>query len=205
MFSQYGQDDYIKERFFKNKNDGYFVNIGANDGVTFDNTLMFENIGWCGVCIEPNPIIYAKLIKNRKCVCYNVCLSNSNGVVDFLKIDGHSEMLSGILECYDPRHLERVDRELSMYGGSKEVIQIESKTFDCITKTTNIDYVSLDVEGAEMVILDTIDFNKYNISILSIENNFNDDRLRVYMEARGYIFDREMFADNIFYKRTMVL
>jgi len=201
MYSQYGQDAYIKNKFFKDKNDGYFVNIGANDGISLDNTLMFEECGWSGVCIEPNPEIFKKLIKNRKCVCYNVALSQVDGVVNFLKIDGYSEMLSGILEFYDPRHLKRVENELIQYGGTKTIIEIESRKFSSLDINEKIDYLSIDVEGAELKILETIDFSKYDIRVLSVENNFSESHIINFMESNGYSLDCVLHADNIFVKR----
>lgn len=201
MYSQYGQDSYIKNKFFKNKTDGYFVNIGANDGISLDNTLLFEKEGWSGVCIEPNPEIYKKLINNRTCVCYNVALSDTDGIVNFLKIDGYAEMLSGILEFYDPRHLQRVDRELIQHGGTKTIIEIESRKFSSLNINDKIDYVSIDVEGAELKILETIDFSQFDIHVLSVENNFSESTIVDFMTSKGYYLDCVLHADNIFVKR----
>jgi hypothetical protein len=48
-YSQYGQDTFVYENFFKNKNDGFFVDIGAYDGVSLSNTLSLEELGWSGL------------------------------------------------------------------------------------------------------------------------------------------------------------
>jgi len=47
-YSQYGQDKYLLEEIFQNKNDGYYVDIGAHDGISLSNTKKFEEIGWDG-------------------------------------------------------------------------------------------------------------------------------------------------------------
>ena len=57
-YSQYEQDIYILNNFFQNKKDGMFVDIGAHDGVTISNSLLFEKIGWNGICVEPLPKIF---------------------------------------------------------------------------------------------------------------------------------------------------
>jgi len=49
--------------YFKGKKDGYFVDIGAFDGITISNTYALEKIGWKGICVEPVPEIYERLIK----------------------------------------------------------------------------------------------------------------------------------------------
>jgi hypothetical protein len=52
-FSQHGQDAFVYETFFKNDGgQGFFVDVGAYDGVTFSNSLFFErHLGWSGICI----------------------------------------------------------------------------------------------------------------------------------------------------------
>ena len=40
-------------RFFPKKNDGFYLDIGAHDGITISNRLFFENLGWNGILIEP--------------------------------------------------------------------------------------------------------------------------------------------------------
>ena len=66
-YSQHGQDLYVYETFFKNSAaKGCFVEIGAYDGVTLSNTLLFErHLGWSGLCIEPLPSAFEKLRTNR--------------------------------------------------------------------------------------------------------------------------------------------
>ena len=124
-YSQDGQDKFLVENLFKNKNNGFYVDIGANDGVSLSNTKVLEDIGWEGICVEPLPNSFEKLVDSRKCKSFNVAINNDNSEIEFLKIDGYSEMLSGILENYDKRHLERIDRELVRFGGKKKVIKID--------------------------------------------------------------------------------
>src|SRR3972149_7086762 len=73
-YSQYQQDKWLYENIFKNNTNGFFVDIGASDGIKFSNTYFFEKmLGWNGVCVEPLPDIYKRLIKNRNCICINGC------------------------------------------------------------------------------------------------------------------------------------
>ena len=90
--SQYGQDKIINERIFGSKRNGFFVDIGANDGITGSNTYFFEKeLSWKGVCIEPQPDIFNKLAKNRKSECHNCAVSSKTGTAKFLKV-GHADM-----------------------------------------------------------------------------------------------------------------
>ena len=127
--SQYLQDILLDRWIFCGLTGGIFVDIGAHDGVAYSNSFVFERLrGWRGVCVEPNPAVFAQLAVNRQCTTFNCCVSDAAGTVPFLKISGYSEMLSGIVEKYEPEHRERVERELKQFGGSSEVISIQTRS-----------------------------------------------------------------------------
>jgi FkbM family methyltransferase len=198
FYSQYGQDKFLFENFFKEKSNGFYLDIGAHDGITLSNTYLFEKLGWDGVCIEPIPDVFTKLKSNRNCKLFNCVLSNKKGTENFLVLEGYTEMLSGILENYDPAHLIRIDNELRIMGGSKKVIVSESLTFDDLELPNIIDFVSLDVEGSEMKILETIDFNKYHINIISIEVNHGADEITNFIESKNFEKIGSLGCDFIF-------
>lgn len=72
-YSQLGAD-LVAYALHNGKKDGFYVDIGANDGVSISNTLLFENLGWQGFCVEASPKTYEALRKNRKCDCYNLAV-----------------------------------------------------------------------------------------------------------------------------------
>jgi FkbM family methyltransferase len=186
---------------FDNKTKGFFVDIGAHDGVTINNTKFLEDLGWNGVCIEPNPIVFEKLIENRNCDCVNCAVWNEDTVVNYLSISGYSEMLSGIYESYDQRHYNRIQRELIQYGGKSEILKIEAKKFSSIVKEKNIDLISIDTEGSELQILDEIDFNEFNVKVICVENNFFEKKFDDFMDSKGYRFYTKVFIDYIYIKK----
>ena len=114
FYSQYGQDEFLNKKFFKDKKNGFFIDIGAHNGIYFSNTYFFEkNLSWRGICIEPNPNRFKELLNNRPLsVCLNCCVSNYCGEASFLCINGYSEMLSGLYLAYDSEHLKRVEKEV---------------------------------------------------------------------------------------------
>ena len=62
--SQVGQDKFINEKVFRGLRNGYFVEIGAFDGVTFSNSYFFEKeLGWKGICIEPMKKYYENIVR----------------------------------------------------------------------------------------------------------------------------------------------
>ena len=170
-YSQVGQDLFVIN-YFGNDYKGIFIDIGANDGITFSNTKLLEEFEWTGICIEPIKKTFDKLVKNRNCICHNIAIDNFNGTKKFLELNGYSEMLSGIIDNFDPKHLERINREIVQHGGNKIEIEINVKKFSDVIDLIDIDYISIDVEGSELNILKSIDFNKHKIKIFGIENNY---------------------------------
>ena len=203
FYSQYQQDQYLYENIFKGKRNGVFVDIGAHDGVTLSNTYFFEkNMGWTGICVEPIPEVFARLKASRKCICVEGCVFDKRPTVSFLKISGWAEMLSGIVENYDPRHVKRLHWEMDLNGGKSEVIQVTCYDFNQLLLNHNmrhIDYLSIDTEGGEMGILQSIDFSKIDIDVLEVENNYHDP-MREFLEPLGYQKIADLGPDVIYRK-----
>jgi FkbM family methyltransferase len=201
-YSFHKNEEHI--RALCNVEKGYFVDIGAHDGVTGSATKYFEDLGWEGVCVEPLPKVFQQLVNNRKCVLKNVAISDKTGYADFLEIEGYSEMLSGLTETYDPRHVERIKRELEHYGGVQQLIRVQTAKFEDVVSQSRIDFLSLDTEGSEMQILNTIDFDKFDIRVVSVENNFMDPAFDQFFVQRGYRLDSVWSnCDQVFVKITL--
>lgn len=190
-YSQCGQDQWILESIFENQPTGFFVDIGAHDGITFSNTLKLEQSGWNGVAFEPNPSVFEKLHANRNCECIHSCVSSKQGTVLFRKITGYSEMLSGMVSTYAPKHLQRMNLEINLHQGAYEDIEVPSialHSFFTNKKINVVDYMSMDVEGGELDILKSIDFSSVLIKVIGIENNYHDWRIPFFLRAKGYTF-----------------
>lgn len=188
FFSQYEQDRYVYETFFKDKKNGVFIDIGAHDGMSFSNTYFFEKfMGWQGICIEPIPEVFQRLQANRKCLCIQGCIYDKSKTVQFLKVNG-PEMLSGIIVNYDPRHVQRIEREVRQMGGSFEIIDVKCYPLTKLLLDQglhHINYLSIDTEGGEMGILQSIDFNQIDIDVIDVENNYGEP-FQQFLEAVGY-------------------
>ena len=191
-----------KYHCFKNNQNGFFLDIGAHDGVTGNNTKFFEDLGWSGVCIEPIPSVFEELKKNRNCKLVNAALTDKKGKENFLKVNGYAEMLSGLLNNYDQRHLLRIQSEIVTMGGSSEVIECETITFLDLDLPRTIDYLSLDVEGSEYNVLNSIDFNKHQINVMTIEDNYNDPRITKILLENNFILYSQLSCDLVFINKN---
>ncbi|MGC2310063.1 MAG: FkbM family methyltransferase [Candidatus Babeliaceae bacterium] len=194
--SQIGQDKFLNEYVFNNKKKGVFIDIGAHDGITYSNTYFFEKeLGWTGICLEPLPKEFEKLRKNRDCICIDACIAAHEGTVPFMLIDDvledYGNMLSGMVHTYDERHFKRLLNELKEKGGNIHIVDMPAYRLDTILYKYgffNIDYISLDTEGSEFEILQTIDFQRFHIKALTVENNYADPRIRTFLKEQGFTF-----------------
>lgn len=205
FFSQVGQDKYIYENFFKNKKNGVFLDIGAHDGINKSNSYFFEKyLDWSGVCVEPIPDVFNRLKQNRKCTCINAGVSDTNGSAVFWRIQGYSEMLSGLAENYNEQHKQRIKKELEVYGGILEELTIEIMDINTLLGKNNIDhidYCTIDVEGSEEKILSVLDTKAIEISVLTIENNYNSQSLRRLMKDKGYKLHSKVDFDDVYVRK----
>ena len=188
-YSQCKQDKCINI-LFKGKKNGVFLDIGAHDGISLSNTYFFEKEKkWTGICIEPNPEIFKELQLNRTCILENCCISDNESQVIFRKVNGPGNMLSGILDFFDAKHIARIEQWINVSGGDYEDIAINCKTIETILSKydiTEIDYCSIDTEGAELQIIKSIDLDKFSIKSFSVENNNRDKIVRNYLKQKGY-------------------
>lgn len=200
-YSQFGQDEYLYQKYFINHPAGVFIDIGAHDGISGSNTYFFELLGWEGICFEPVPDIFQRLQLSRKCQLRNLALSNHIGIAKFKFIKGHSEMLSGLVNQYSQPHLDRIKREFDQYPQEEIILDVPTAAFNDEVPYLYIDILSIDVEGSEDIIIKSIDFDKYHISFLIVEfNEGSDHSLIKYIESKGYTIESSKGCDLIFKK-----
>lgn len=202
FYSQYNQDRSLENCIFKGFKNGIFMDVGAHDGVDLNNTLFFETThNWRGINVEPIKTVYDRLVTNRpNCININCAVSDNNGFAEFLCNDGYTEMLSGLKSEYDNRHLDRINGEIQKMGGESKTILIETKRIETICEENNINhinYLSIDVEGGEMKVLQSINFEKVFIDVIGFENNYHDTQnIPInYLSQYGYIKLPDHIAD----------
>ena len=197
FYSQYKQDEYLETTVFKGYKEGFYVDVGAHDGVSLNNTLYFEkNNNWRGINIEPIKGVFDMLVENRPSdVNINCAVCNRDGEADFYLNEGYTEMLSGIIENYDARHLERLMNENTEKSATTQIVKVNTKRLETIFDeqgVSHINYLSIDVEGAEFEVLKSINFDKVFIDVIGFENNYTEvsTPIILYLEYKGFKVDR---------------
>lgn len=193
FYSQDKQDEYLEKNVFKGYKNGVFMDIGAHDGKSLNNTLFFEEKhGWKGINVEPIKEVYDKLKTNRpNSINLNYAVCNYDGEAEFLCNIGYTEMISGIKETYDQRHFKRLENENKKHGSSTNTIKVLTKKIETICEDhtiSHINYLSIDVEGGEFEVIKSINFQKVFIDVIGFENNYNNTSIPIikYLEERNY-------------------
>lgn len=213
--SQIQQDLILDQQIFKCKTEGVFVEVGALDGFGASNTWFFEKErNWSGLLIEPNPVEYNKKDNNPRpnSIFENCAISDVEMDINFLSIEGPCNVLSGIMEFYNAQHLERINSEIEMYKSYPEGHEYFSRKQEIPMKAvrleslfdkhgiTKIDLISIDVEGAELNVLNSINFDKVDISVFLIENNYGLEKETEFLMSKGYKLLGNIQWDVVFVK-----
>lgn len=169
-YSQANQDKWVCESLGFQR-DGYFVEIGAFDGIQTSNTYFMEKeLGWRGICIEAEPNVFRQLAHNRRSINLNVAVSDYTGRCFF---EGASITQPG------------------------KGIEVPCDTLNNILTACQapnvIDYLSIDIEGHEFNVLQAFDFDRWLIRMMTVEHNlyvdgpFKKDRLFALLSSRGFV------------------
>lgn len=163
--------NYFYHNVFRNKDNGFIIDIGANDGVTISHSLPFIDKGWSALMIEPNPFLFEKMNDLYShlddVVCVNLAVDNKKQ--DNIKLylgssqhQGHSTILKSETEWPG----------VGQYFSDNTVI-VKADTLDNILNQNNlhqhIDILHIDAEGKTLDIIKHFDLDKHKPSYLSLD------------------------------------
>lgn len=196
---QFGQD-IIAYLCLKNKKNGFYIDIGAYDGIALSNTYIFEKLGWNGFCVEASPKTFEKLQRNRKCDLYNYAVCSKN--------IGKTRFLTSTIDALDVLDIHNTDghkkRIKNESDNNMEYIEVDTITFDELMSNykdiTHIDFLSLDIEGGELDVLRSVNFDKYSFGLITVEYNDNYKEILELMHSKGYKKLMDNHCDMIFIK-----
>ena len=156
-------DLFYKDIIFPGKKDGYYVEVGALDGLRMSQSFLFEHMGWDGIIVEPNPVWKDLLQSQRNCNISTNAVSSKNGTAVFecREIEAFSGLKSSINESRTSDIVGEFDVETITLVG----------LLDKFNAPDLIDWVSIDTEGAEIDILTQffLENTKYKINLLNFE------------------------------------
>jgi FkbM family methyltransferase len=174
----YEVENELKAEFFASVRNGFFVEVGANEPHRNSQSWQFEQAGWTGVLVEPQPDLADRLRSQRRAhVVAAACSSPANaGTSMTLHVSGPHSSLK---------------RELAVTGVvAQKTIDVPVRTLDDILKETGatprIDFVSIDVEGHEVEVLSGFDLGRWRPRLLLIEDHVTSLATHRYLSRAGY-------------------
>jgi FkbM family methyltransferase len=157
---------------------GFFLEAGANDGLLFSNTAYLERYcGWTGILVEAIPHKFVECVRNRPgSIVEHGALVSSGFQADFV------EMRYENLMSFAPG-IADIDAIEQVHHGGKHLLGSERKLSDCrflapaVTlagilhkhQVRSIDFMVLDLEGAELEALKGLDFSACRVDRILIE------------------------------------
>ena len=155
----------------------YFVDLAANDAIVLSNSYLLEKHGWDGLCLEPNPMYWYRLASYRTCNIVGAFVGGKaqedGKEVDVVLSNGVFGGIAG----------EGMDNKKEASQEKRNLVSIFT-VFQEHNVPTTIDYFSLDVEGAETIVMNDFPWHKYKFKFMTIERPKDD--LKVMLVKNGY-------------------
>ena len=178
-FSQLRQDEIVAQ-LFRYKKGGYFVDLAANDVVRISNTYALETYyDWNGLAIEPNSVYWSGL-SLRKCHVVAAVAGKSTNEKMLFTFPKRAAPQGGLVGSEFDNHERKNSAEEQM----RFTVTLQD-IFERFNTPSVIDYLSLDVEGAETFVMESFPFDRYRINVLSVERA--DKKLCRLLQENGYV------------------
>lgn len=202
--SENGQEFFVLDHLGY-KNNGYFVDLGASDGVTASNTFLLEKFyKWSGICVDPNPQTIKSLSGARDCnICDLAVWETSGQVKPFKFLQDQTEfygwnLRSGLSETVvglDSRYSEFNVFTISL----NDLLELYNAPYE-------IDYISMDLEGSELNVLRSFDFTENLVKIWTIEhsNDAQEHEIFTIMSSNNYVLKNKTGQENWYVHKSIV-
>jgi FkbM family methyltransferase len=192
-FVSYAQngEDVVLRRAFRNVVDGRYIDIGANHPTEDSISRSFYDQGWRGITVEPLQHLAAqhRLERPEDLMVEAVITANDGG-----KVVLHSYDLSGLSTTID-----RIRDQHAESGRVATDLTVDSRRLDSVLaeagwQDAQIHFMTIDTEGAESVVLDSIDLNRWRPWVLVVEATLPNSNVRSHelweasILAAGYEF-----------------
>jgi FkbM family methyltransferase len=190
--AQIGQDIWVTETAFPGARNGYFLDVGSGDGTVASNTKVLEERGWKGICVDPFPTH----MDGRTCQMFKEVVFSEAGKRMTFHTAGELGGLASTLG------------EWKEYAAKAPTVEFTTVTLGDILERAKaphtIDFMSLDIEGAELDALKGFPFDRYQLRALDVEHNFEEpkrSRIEELMKSHGFVKVHTWYQDDFYLKK----
>lgn len=180
--------NYINQK----RADGIFLELGGYDGITYSNTFGLEKyLKFRGILIEPSPISFKKMIKNRpRCINVQCAISNTLKEIEFV---GDGTAVGGPKNVLDTMVNNNQTWE-KVWKLNQKKVKVKAERLDNILHKYNVKYIdfwSLDVEGSELEVLKTMDWNiPVYLIVMEVKSWISEEKVeqcREILKNNGFV------------------
>ena len=191
-----GREQELVQDFFKGARCGFFVEVGANRPRQESQTWHLERMGWTGVLIEPQPDLADELRRARSAKVFAVACSSPENAGRRMRLH-----VAGALSA--------LDRDRMAPGAqAAQIIEVPVRTLDDILiearAPSEFDFLSIDVEGHELEVLDGFDFARWRPRLILLEDHVGDLKKHRFLKAAGYRLVRRVENNGWYVPRAAV-
>lgn len=205
-YSENGEDALLW-RLFENEPPGFFIEVGAFDGVYRSASLSFEQAGWSGICIEPHPVFVRQCARNRKkSLCLHAAcvaepkLDRTEFFFEPLGLFSHTGK-NGIA-CAEEGYAARGMKFPGFAKASVPARTLDRIISEFVPGDTPIDVLLVNVGVNEPDVLRGADFARRAVRAIAVRATEKESatQIALYLRERGYFLARQMEADLFFAK-----
>jgi FkbM family methyltransferase len=172
----------LVREFFRDRPQGFFVEVGANDPKKDSQSYHLEEAGWTGILVEPLPELASELRRQRKAHVFEVACSSPDREGQVMRLH-----VAGAWSSFDPNLMVtglRADRTIDVTVTTLDRVLDEGKA------TVPIDLMSVDVEGHELEVLRGFDFSRWKPRLVLLEDHVGSLDKHRFMKQCGYALMR---------------
>uniref|UniRef100_A0A7R9WW12 Methyltransferase FkbM domain-containing protein n=1 Tax=Craspedostauros australis TaxID=1486917 RepID=A0A7R9WW12_9STRA len=212
LYKSQSQEDTILLKWLKGLCNGTYIEMGGLDGVRWSNSHVFNKaLDWKGVHVEADPRNYKNLVKNRPNEIANVhagvCLEDRD--LHWVHVP-HDAAVCGFLE-FAAEDFKKKHWRPFMIKRAKVVKcrRFENILHEVVGDSFHFDFFSLDIEGAELLALQSLDFDEFQFGMILVEadgtNERKDESIKAILDRAGYRFIDTINRSNWFVNRNFDL
>jgi hypothetical protein len=207
-YSQEGEDLILK-RVLSDKDDGFFIDIGAHHPKRFSNTYLFYLKGWNGINIDPN-IGIMKVFNYSRPRDINIEIGISKNEDNLL----YYQFNEPALNTFDKNEAEIKSKNNADIYKITNIIKVKTLPLSVILdkylkKNIIIDFMTIDVEGFDLVVLQSNNWSLYRPKILlveelrtNIDNIYKESEINSFLKSHNYIlyyrtYNTSFYKDNL--------
>jgi FkbM family methyltransferase len=190
-----------------------YLDIGTCHPIAANNTYLLYTQGHRGVCIEANPTLMPEIQKARS---GDICLNVGIGIDEKAELDFYIFSNPVVSTCniwistFSNEEAEKRKQHYKLH----DIVKVSQTTINCIIRKyfdKHPNFVSIDVEGLDIEILKSLDFNQYRPEIFCVETvSFSENSVKEketeiinFMNEQGYLLYGDTYLNSIFVDKSV--